>query len=592
MQVGETEQWRELGRLAGARRVAQAIGELSFEGLLQPRGEGEGRYALELGGHIYSFRARPSAWGGLHVEVGSVERRSAGGPSEPADSPIALLHDAREALGVPDEVLADWFEEIEGSLLAEAGQCARLQGLRAGQLAAMRGVQLEQHLDGHPKLVAHRGRVGWGLADLQSYAPEFGARFRLHWLLVAPERARCSGAAGPGSLRLAAESCDPAEHARLREQAHARAPGLAETGVLVPVHPWQWQRHLAAHYGRLLARGELVSLGEFGDRYAPRLSIRTLADVDRPEQADLKLALTILNTSCWRGLPGEHVEHGVGVGAALRGRVESDPLLRAARMIVLADLGGVHVPHPDFEALGQAPYRAREQLGAIWRESATPRLREDESEVTAAALQQTDLAGDPLLRVWVEQSGASAQDWLTALFERTAVPLYHLLCAHGLGAIAHGQNLGLLMRRGLPVGTLLRDVHGDLRRVDDPRHEHGPALARLKALPAGHIVHDLYTGYFVSVLRFVAPLAERGLGVPEREFLRLLAGALRRYRDAHPELAEATARFDLFKPRMERICLNRARLRAGHGGGAARPLPELGPPLRNPLVEEEWDDER
>src|SRR5690606_28624692 len=119
--------------------------------------------------------------------------------------------------------------------------------------------------------------------------------------------ARRSGAAGPGDRRLLAESCDADEQARLLATLRARAPGLAD-GVLVPVHPWQWRRHLVAHYGGMLARGELASLGEFGDTYAPRLSVRTLADVSRPERADVKLALTILNTSCWRGLPGEHVE--------------------------------------------------------------------------------------------------------------------------------------------------------------------------------------------------------------------------------------------------------------------------------------------
>ncbi|MFY0534901.1 IucA/IucC family C-terminal-domain containing protein [Nannocystis pusilla] len=191
--------------------------------------------------------------------------------------------------------------------------------------------------------------------------------------------------------------------------------------------------------------------------------------------------------------------------------------------------------------------------------------------MAAAALQQTDLHGEPLLRTWVEQSGASIAGWLTALFERTAVPLYHLLCRHGIGVIAHGQNLGLVLRGGLPTAILLRDVHGDVRRVADDGFDHEAALRGLKALPANQIVHDLYTGYFVSVLRFVAPLCERGFGLPEREFLRLLSRALQNYCDSVPR--DTTARFDLFRPEMERICLNRARLRIGHGGGATRRCP-------------------
>lgn len=576
----------EAWRLAGARRVAQAIGELSFEGLLHPRAEGDGRYSLELAERAcYQFRARPSAWGGLHVEIGSVTRAGVA-----MDSPIALLLDARRELGAAPEVLAEWFEEIDNGLIAEAGQCERLRGVSADQLARLDGVQLEQHLDGHPKLVAHRGRVGWGRDDLAAYAPEFGARVKLHWLVAAPEVARCSGAAE--RRELLAESCDANERARLLEVLRARAPGLADDGVLVPVHPWQWQRQIVAHYGRMLARGELVSLGQFGDTYAPRLSIRTLANVDRPAQADVKLALTILNTSCWRGLPGAHVEHGAGVGAALRDIVAADPLLRARRVVVLVDRGGVHVPQPEFEALQRAPYRVREMLAAIWRESAGARLGTGEVEIPAAALQQTDLAGAPLVRAWIERSGASPSVWLSQLFARTAVPLYHLLCAHGIGVIAHGQNLGLVLREGLPVGMLLRDVHGDVRRVDDGAH--AGALLNLRALPAEQLVHDLYTGYFVSVLRFVAPLLGRSVGLREREFLRILAAALRAYQDEHPGLRERFVAFDVFAPTMPRICLNRARLRAGHGGGETRPLPELGPPLQNPLTGhgEETDDAR
>ncbi len=571
----------ESARLAGARRVAQAIGELCFEGLLIAEAEGDGEYALRLGAARYRFRGRPSAWGGMHVEIGSVTQQL-GDQRIPVDSPIGLLLDARAELGANDEVLAEWFAEIHGSLLAEAEQCARLRGRDASALAGLSGVALEQMLDGHPKLIAHRGRVGWGLDDLRAHAPECGARLQVHWLAVAPELAHCSGAA-PALL---AESCDAGEQARLHERLHAAAPGLTDA-VLVPVHPWQWQRHIAAQYGRELARGAIVSLGGFGDLYAPRMSVRTMSNVERPERADLKLALTILNTSCWRGLPGEHVEQGPGVAAALRRRVEADPLLRAADLRVLCDLGGVHVPQPEFARLPGSPYRVRELLAAIWRESAAARLGPDEAEVPAAALQQRDLAGEPLIRVWVEQSGASLANWLAALFDRTAVPLYHLLCAHGLGAIAHGQNLGLVLRGGLPVGALLRDVHGDVRRLNDERLDHEPALRGLRALPGEQIVHDLYTGYFVGVLRFVAPLLERSFGLPERAMLAALARALRGYQDAHPGLRERFAALDLFQPTMVRICLNRARLRAGHGGGAARPLPELGPPLQNPLIIEE-----
>lgn len=581
--------------MAGARRVAQAIGELSFEGLLDPYPIVEGQdYGLSLAESVvYRFRARPSAWGGVHVEVGSVERRveSSDNPSEfeALHSPVQLLLDARRELGTAPEVLAEWLQEINSGLLAEAIQCERLGGLDAAALASLDTLALEQHLDGHPKLIAHRGRIGWGLDDLDAHAPEAGARVRLHWLVVDPKLARCSGAADGRALL--EHCCDADERARLYDclaDRLANGPkALVEHGVLLPVHPWQWQRWIAAQFGRWLADGTIVSLGQFGDHYAPRLSIRTLGNLDRREAADLKLSLTILNTSCWRGLPKQHVIHGVEIGAELRRLVAADPVLGNVR--VLADLGGVHIAQPEFEALESTPYRLRELLGAIWRTSAATVLEPGEVEVPAAALQQRDLDGVPLLTTWVEQSGLPIADWLTVLFQHTAVPLYHLLCAHELGAIAHGQNLGLVLRAGLPVAILLRDFHGDLRRSEHARFGPDSALAGLTALPDEHVLHDLYTGYFVSVLRFVAPLIEDSFGLREPEFLALLARALRRYQAEHPELREAFARFDPFQTTMARVCLNRSRLRPNHGGGAERPVPELGPPISNPLAK--FEDE-
>ncbi|MCA9696654.1 MAG: hypothetical protein KC431_03935, partial [Myxococcales bacterium] len=220
----------------------------------------------------------------------------------------------------------------------------------------------------------------------------------------------------------------------------------------------------------------------------------------------------------------------------------------------------------------------------IWRQSARFVLAANEREVPAAALQQCDLAGVPLARIWIERSGLSPRDWVAALLEHSAVPLYHLLCAHGLAVIAHGQNLGLVLRDSRPTAMILRDFHGDLRRCEAVEFADDDPLAALTALPDAHAVHDLYTGYFVSVLRFVGPLLERSVGLAERELLTLLRRALERYRDEHPQLGRRLEALDLLRPTMARICLNRARLRPGHGSGSQRPLPVLGPPIINPLA--------
>src|SRR5690606_18650487 len=148
---------------------------------------------------------------------------------------------------------------------------------------------------------------------------------------------------------------------------------------------------------------------------------------------------------------------------------------------------------------------------------------------------------DSLLRHWVQRSGWPAERWLVELLRRTVVPLYHLLCAYGLGVIAHGQNVAVLLREGRPVGMVLRDFHGDVRLVDEPWPEQAglPAQgtgAPLRRLPLRELVHDLFTGHLVSVMRFVAPVLERDLGLPERRVYPLMMEVLRAYMDEHPAL--------------------------------------------------------
>ncbi len=70
----------------------------------------------------------------------------------------------------------------------------------------------------------------------------------------------------------------------------------------MPLHPWQWQQKLPS-ISPSCARGEMVELGEFGDEYLVQQSLRTLTNASRRAPYDIKLPLTIYNTSCYRGIP-------------------------------------------------------------------------------------------------------------------------------------------------------------------------------------------------------------------------------------------------------------------------------------------------
>jgi aerobactin synthase len=547
---------------ADRRRLARLLGELSFEGMLSPVPEGEGWALVLASGATWRFRATPSLWGGVVVEPGSVVRE--GPPGAPGCDTGRFLLDARQELELTGMVLGPLLEELHATLFAEAHQLQVLSVTDASALALGPRPALERALDAHPKLLGNRGRLGFSASDTLSYGPEGEGGLRLRWVAVARE--------------MAVLVRGPVEEEALWPQDLVSRPWDAY--VPVPVHPWQWDHLVRVQHAAALAEGWMVDLGEGRARYLPQQSVRTLAPADDPGAPEIKTALSILNTSCHRGIAARHAASGPALGAWLAELCRSDEAL--ADVVILQDLAGVHVPHPLHQAVPDAAYRYHELLGAVWREPVGRSLRPGERAVPAAALHQRDLAGRALLLEWVAASGLTLQRWLERLFEGMVVPLYHLLCRYGVGIVAHGQNVQLVLREHVPVRVVLKDVHGDMRLLEGvpAPDEVSSALSRL---PPRVILHDLYTGCFVSVLRFVSHLLAQDAALPEATFYRTLAAALSAYQGRHPELAAQFSLLDPFRPTMERICLNRSRFRIGYGDLASRPTPELGPPIHNPL---------
>ncbi|PAV25351.1 IucA/IucC family protein [Tamilnaduibacter salinus] len=561
-----------LWRHTNQRLMAKIIAESNYEGCLAPRQTDDQGWELTLGGHVYRFRARRTVWDFLRIEPHSLTR-----DGEPADSAAQLVVDAQASLGLTDIVLANFLEELQNTLAGDRIQQKRLSALSAGDLLELPAAEQEGLLDGHPKALANRGRMGWGQADLLAYSPEGGNRFRLRWLAVDPALTGTHVGTAPLDQCLT----DSERNAIQKELGERR------DWPLVPVHPWQWDHRLQAQYAEPLARGQLVDLGVRGHWYRPQQSLRTLSNDAAPEHCDLKLALTILNTSCYRGIPAEPIAQGPALSQWLWEQSRQDPELHRTGLEVQRELAGCHVPHPQQSQVDGAPYRYHEMLGAVWRESMASKAREDERTMLMATLMQCDGQGRSLIAALIRRSGLAPEIWLTRLFDCVTLPIYHLLCAYGIGLVAHGQNLGLILRDNAPERVTIKDFHGDLRCVDQPIPEAAgmptSLLDSLKRLPPEYLVHDLITGHFVTTLRFISPLLEDDLGFHERHFYGLLAERIRAYQADHPELADRFDRFPLLRPTLERVCINRVRFRIGYEDHAERPLPELGEPLSNPL---------
>lgn len=280
-----------------------------------------------------------------------------------------------------------------------------------------------------------------------------------------------------------------------------------------------------------LSRGEMVELGEFGDEYLAQQSLRTLTNASRRAPFDIKLPLTIYNTSCYRGIPGKYIAAGPLASRWLQQQFASDATLIRCGAQVLGEPAAGYLSHPGYAALPKAPYRYQEMLGVIWRENPSCYLEDGEQAVLMAALMETDNAGRPLIDAWIKRSGLSADAWLEKAVRRDGDPVLSpaLPLRRGADRPRSERNAGDEKLRA--AAHPAEGFRGDMRLVDEdfPQAQSLPAQVKdvTARLSADYIIHDLQTGNFVTVLRFISRLTLQ-CGVSEIRFYQI-GGVLRRY---------------------------------------------------------------
>ncbi|TQV76125.1 IucA/IucC family protein [Denitrobaculum tricleocarpae] len=568
--------------------LAKAISELAYEQVIHPAwSEEKSAWLLSLAsGESYRFQGVTRAWGNLSIDPETLTRVVDGtGPQEL--SIFQFVADARVEIGMVPADMAWYLRDLQNTLIADA-QLARLNAeTTASTLAELPETGLLARLEGHPKAITSKGRLGWGQDDFEAYAPEFGSSFQLVWLAVARKGITAAQANDCSEQALLQAAMDSQDALRLQEILDSK--GLTgDDFALVPVHPWQWQNVITQWFAEDLAAGRIVFLGSLGDRFRAQPSLRTLSNIDRAKGFDIKLSLSILNTSCYRGIPGRYIPIGPRLSDWLVELVERDPFLsRTHRTLILREVAGLQVPNSTFDLIEGVPYRYHEGLGAIWRERLDGKLEAGERGVMLSALHHRDCNGRPLLAEYIARSGLSPEDWFARLFDEITVPLYHFLCRHGVAFIAHGQNISVVLRDWAPAALVVKDFQGDLDLVDRPFEELESLDQEIRdILPRKHpevIVHNIQTGHFVTVLRFISEAAADCGLLEEADFYGLLAGKLRDYERQHPELAERFRLFELFAPKIPRVCLNKARFEIGYADSDQRPSPAVGKEIENPL---------
>jgi siderophore synthetase component/RimJ/RimL family protein N-acetyltransferase len=537
--------------------VAKALGEFAHERLIEPRPVGADHELVSPDGRSrYVFHAH--RYDLDHWVVGPwTIRRTVDGEHAEVDA-LAFVVEHAEVLGIPDELLPTYLEEISSTLAGSAWKLvhstASSRDLVGADFQAIEAAMTE----GHPAFVANNGRIGFSLTDYEAYAPETGSRFALVWVAARRDLAHLSLGDGLQEESFYAGELDPTT--RRRFVARLRGRGLDPADYLmIPVHPWQWEHKIAITFAPDLGRGDLVLLGRGDDEYQAQQSIRTYFNTTRRDRHYVKTALSIQNMGFMRGLSPRYMRATPAINDWLAGLVDSDAELAATGFGVLRERAAIGYTGDAYHRLG-APSAYTKMLAALWRESPEQHLGEGERLATMASLLHRDHDGASYAVALVRASGLDPHEWVRRYLRAYVRPVVHCLHRYELAFMPHGENLIMVLDGHVPTRVLMKDigeeiaVMGDLELPVDVERIRSDVPADVKALS---VLTDVFDGF----LRFLSAILAEDELMSTDDFWSLVAATIREHQADHPELAEAFARIDLFAPEFAHSCLNRLQLR-------------------------------
>ncbi|MGP3988704.1 IucA/IucC family protein [Streptomyces sp. 3N207] len=553
------ERWAQATRLL----VRKALAEFSHERLLRPAplDDGENRYAVRSddGTTEYRFTARRFALDHWQVDADSVTRHR-DGTELPLDA-LAFITELRDTLGLGEEILPVYLEEISSTLASTAYKLAA-PPVTAAQLAAASFQTIESGMtEGHPCFVANNGRLGFDIAEYRAYAPETGSPVRLIWVAARRDRATFTACTDLSYDKLLLSELSAGTLRRF-------SAAMTEQGLdlddyyLIPVHPWQWWNKLSVTFAAEIAQRHLVCLGHGDDEHLAQQSIRTFFNATHPAKHYVKTALSVLNMGFVRGLSAAYMEATPAINDWLADLVAGDAVLRDTGLGVLRERAAVGYHPAPYEAAAPKGSAYLKMLAALWRESPIPFLEEGEKPATMASLLHVDREGNSLAAALIHSSGLEPTEWLRAYLHAYLTPLLHCFYAYELVFMPHGENVILVLdEHGVPRRALFKDLAEEIAVMSQDA-ELPPEVERIRAdVPEDMKILSLFTDVFDCFFRFLAPTLDAAGVLDETSFWSTVADVTKDYQKATPHLAARHAQYDLFADEFALSCLNRLQLR-------------------------------
>lgn len=562
---------------ANRELVAKSLAELIYEDVLITNSNLENFFVQLKSGVKYEFSGKRGVWDFLQIDEQSIKR-------VPALSQLLAAQfflDAQLDLEMTNITLAHFMEEMNNTLFSEMKVLENKTGIDTSDLVSLSGEEIQAYLSGHPKILLNKGRIGFSTTDLEKYAPEHKNEFQVKWLAVKKDYL-LEGISERSPFSFTENLLDKNDTQKLINELVAYDVD-ANNYHFLPVHPWQFNRFIKAQFQNEIVQNIIIPLSEAGPFYTPQISVRTLSD-KKQNHFDLKLSLTILNTSAYRGIAKENIKSGPHLSIFIEDICKKDSLLTSLNTKVLKEVYAASFNHPTYSQITDAPYRYNELLGCVVRESAQSYLKENERAIMTGSLFYVGDDQNSLIGEYIKRSQLSPLEWVKQYFKHIVIPLYHLQLTYGIGIVSHGQNIVLRLTDFCPSGMFIKDFQGDLRISNNSIDQLPKELKDLKSLPPEYLIHDLITGHFVTVLRFISPLLEKFNLLSEDLFYEALTEEISHYLKLHHSKISVSSPLHLQRPEFEKVILNKVRFKIGYEDSASRPLPLLGKNLKNPLA--------
>ncbi|NUK27158.1 IucA/IucC family protein [Streptomyces lunaelactis] len=551
------ELWEQANRLL----VRKALAEFAHERLLVPESLGQDNYRVlsDDSATEYRFCARRFALDHWQVFADSITRHRDGG-EQPLDS-LDFFIELRGTLGLSETILPVYLEEISSTLSGTAYKLTKQQTTSA-ELATAGFQAIETGMtEGHPCFVANNGRLGFGVHEYLSYAPETANEVRLVWLAARRDVATFTSGAGLDYESLVRAELGEASLARFGGRLNALGLDLADY-FLLPVHPWQWWNKLSVTFAAEVAQQRLVCLGAGDDDYLAQQSIRTFFNTSDPAKHYVKTALSVLNMGFMRGLSAAYMEATPAINDWLAGLIERDDVLRAVRFSIIKERAAIGYHHRQYERATDRYSPYRKMLAALWRESPVPQLLDGERLATMASLLHVDHEGASFAGALIDESGLAPAQWLRRYLDAYLTPVLHSFYAYDLVFMPHGENVILVIGAdGTVQRTIFKDIAEEIA-VMDPDAVLPPAVERTRVdVPEDMKLLSIFTDVFDCFLRFLgAALVTEGR-LDEETFWRTVAECVSGYQESVPHLADKFKEYDMFAGEFALSCLNRLQLR-------------------------------